>query len=734
MASGVSTKRKWIFRFAAMLLVPALLLVLLELTLRLFGYGYPTTFFLKSQINGKQVFIENQQFGLRFFRGAAVRSPPATVMSVTKPPNTYRIFIFGESAAMGDPEQAYGFWRYLDVLLHERFPGARFEVVCAAMTGINSHAIVPIARECAKHDGDLWIIYMGNNEMTGPFGPSNASDSRVPRFGFIRASLWLKTTRTGQLLESSLQGFGNSKAKSWQGMATFLERQLRHDDPGRKTAREYFRRNLDEILRTAEKAGVKVVISTAASNVKDCAPFASLHSAALSPEHRQLWDLVYREATALEAAGRFSEAIARYRDAAAIDSDYAELQFRLGTCFLATTNHAEALRCFERARDLDALPFRTDSALNEIIKAAALNQSGRGIAFVDAAKTLGQFCEDGILGRELFYEHVHFNFGGNQILARVMAESVRKLLPSSIAASDRDAWASPARCDQQLGLSGWNRYHSYEAMLQRIVVPPFTNQLTYPSQLQMYATELAHLKSMMTPDALGTARQQYHEVLSARPDDYLVRRKFAEFLSAIGDSNAALEEWKRIRDLLPHHPIAYFRVGKQLAEIGKYDDAEKSLRQALRIRSDFADAWLELGNVLAQRRELQRAMDCYAEAKRLQPGSASVYYYLASLFLAQQKRAEAIQNLREAVRLRPTYWEARYLLGLELARAGDDNAALAEFSEVVRLRPDHATAHLNLGVALQKKGRTAEALARFRETLRLDPSNAMAQQFISQLQ
>ena len=47
------------------------------------------------------------------------------------------------------------------------------------MTAINSHAILPIARECARRDGDLWIIYMGNNEMVGPFGAGTVFGSRV---------------------------------------------------------------------------------------------------------------------------------------------------------------------------------------------------------------------------------------------------------------------------------------------------------------------------------------------------------------------------------------------------------------------------------------------------------------------------------------------------------------------------------------------------------------------------
>ena len=123
--------------------------------------------------------MSNDRFGYRFFPPALARTPVPMRMAVKKPANTYRIFVFGESAAMGDPDPSFGAWRYLQVLLHERFPGTDFEVVCVAMTAINSHVILPIARECARRDGDLWIIYMGNNEMVGPFGGGTVFGSRV---------------------------------------------------------------------------------------------------------------------------------------------------------------------------------------------------------------------------------------------------------------------------------------------------------------------------------------------------------------------------------------------------------------------------------------------------------------------------------------------------------------------------------------------------------------------------
>jgi hypothetical protein len=95
-------RRRW-FRLAALLL-PLIIVLLIEGALRLFGYGYPVSFFLKTG----DVYIENQDFTRRYFPPGLARAPQPIVLKAKKPPGVFRIFVFGESAAMGDPEPAFG--------------------------------------------------------------------------------------------------------------------------------------------------------------------------------------------------------------------------------------------------------------------------------------------------------------------------------------------------------------------------------------------------------------------------------------------------------------------------------------------------------------------------------------------------------------------------------------------------------------------------------------------------
>ncbi len=195
-------------------------------------------------------------------------------------------------------------------------------------------------------------------------------------------------------------------------MEMFANNRLGYDDSARLRAYANFKENLEDILRAAHQTDIPVILSTVAVNLKDCAPFASIHATGLDTNTESAWNQIYQEGVDLETKGSFTEALARYQQAAKIDPQFADLQFRIGKCDLALTNYGQALRDFELARDSDALDFRTDTRINSLISDAASCHAKQGVHLLDAAKIFAQNSPGGIPGLELFYEHVHMNFAG----------------------------------------------------------------------------------------------------------------------------------------------------------------------------------------------------------------------------------------------------------------------------------------------------------------------------------
>ncbi|HEY3932088.1 MAG TPA: tetratricopeptide repeat protein [Verrucomicrobiae bacterium] len=770
MKNSIPPVRLWLFRIIAMILVPLIIIGGLELGLRLSGYGYPTSFFLRTKINGQDYYVPNGRFGYRFFSPALARTPVPLRMPVRKPANAYRIFVFGESAAMGDPNSSYGAWRYLQVLLRERFPGTDFEVICTAMTAIDSHTILPIARECARRDGDLWIIYMGNNEMVGPFGAGTVFGPRAPGVDLVRADLAIKSTKIGQLGDSLMRRWGarGSTPKTWSGLNMFKNNQLRYDDPSRLRAYKNFKENLADILRAGHSAGVPIILSTVGSNLKDCAPFASLHAATLSETQKTEWDEFFQEGIALESAGNYQEALKQFAQASAIDPQYAELPFRMGSCDLARTNDAKALSEFELAQDDDTLAFRADIRINQIIKDAADEQAGKGVYFLDVAQMLAQNSPDKIPGNELFYEHVHLNFDGNYLLGRAFAEQTAKLLPKSILEQDKGEWASAEFCNCRLAVSSWDRFQVWQDILSRISGPPYTGQLTHAASVGLCDKKIGELKSQMDSEAPEQTRQLYKQALVVAPTDNLLHWNFARFLAVRGDLAQATEEAKRVCELLPQMPDPYYDIGNLLVPQGKIGEAAEYFSRALAIRGNFVNALNGLGQILQNQQKTTEAIAYFKHALRVDPDSvdtcinlgfleqyrgnmkqATVYYQHAAdlqpqgpadyfnqavTFAELGLRSQAIKSFETIIQLKPAFWQARYLLGVELAAQGKTKESQAQFWEVIRYRPDFERAHLSCGVALAKQGKLQAALKEFQITLQLNPTNKFAQHNLETIQ
>lgn len=726
---AATPRRQWLFRLAALVAMPALMLAALEAVLRLAGCGYPTSLFEKARLAGKECLLNNEKFSLRFFPPELARWPNPLMMEPVKPAGACRIFIFGESAAQGDPEPAFGAGRYLEVLLRERYPGVKFEVVNVAFTAINSHVIVPIARECAGYQGDLWIIYMGNNEMIGPFGAATVFGAKAPPWPVVRLGLALQTTRAGQLLMELSRKFKGHAAGpgTWGGLQMFMGNQLPPTDPRKQAVYKNFQRNLQDILRAGRKANAAILLNTVAVNLKDCPPFASMHSSGLSPEDREKCDRLCADGRAAAANGDWKLAEASFDAAARKDPDMAETQFREGECHWRLNQGDDAYRCFQKARDCDALPFRADSRINDIIRQAGQELGGPDLFVCDAAALLPETGQ--IAGQETFYEHVHFNFNGNYRLARLWAAQAEPLLPGDVKTKAKGGWASQALCEARLGLTDWNRSAVLKDVRQRMERPPLNSQFNNPRRLSDLTAWIERLARQQDA-AAANARALYADAIARSPQDYLLHENYGQFLELTGDLKQAALEWKQAGELMPRNPFAFLTEGQLLEKLGETSSAREAFRQALNLHPRYAEAWFELGRLDAVEGKLADALKHYQQSAALQPNDPQTYLYVGKALSLLKRTDDSVRNFRRALALDGSNWEAHYALGGELGMHGRIAEAKAEFQQVVRLQPQYAMGHLNLGVALLKLNDPAGAREQFTETLRLDPNNKSARSYL----
>lgn len=758
-SGGLKGWELWRVRLLVVFGTPIIFLFLFELALRLVGFGYPTTFLLPVSREGREFFMQNNQFGWRFLGPQMARLPNPLFIPQTKAPDTVRIFVFGESAAFGDPQPEFGLPRMLQAMLSLRYPGVHFEVVNAAMTAINSNVILPIARDCTRADGDIWVIYMGNNEVIGPFGAGTVFGSQTPPLPLIRANIALKATRTGQLLDSVRQWIQKPlpDKSDWGGMEMFLNQQVRADDPRMKTVYHHFQQNLANIIRAGQHNGAGIVVSTVAVNLRDCAPFASEHRPDLSESDKTKWNQLYQLGVDAQLAGHCDESAAQFRAASQIDDTVAELHFRQAQCELAFGNIPKAQRQFNIARDLDTLRFRCDSKLEDLIRQSASGNESEHILLADSEHRLAEQSPNGLPGEDMFYDHVHLNFRGNYQLARNIASQVEKLLPEQTKQpiADDQPWPSLEDCARRLAWSDWNQQAALSSMFARLNDPPFTGQLTHGAQVKHLKILVGELAAKPRTTVVNEAQTICGRAAAAVPDDPVLQIQLASLKQSSGDLAGATVAAKRAVELLPCSLEGWSSLGRLFAQQQQFDDAIQAFHRefeldtqdvfalqnlaqsliklgrreeaigeyhrALAIKSRFGPAWLGLGQVLEETGRKSEAEDCYHKALVNRLYRAPDLVTLARFCQSRGWREAATTNYNDAIKLDPSDARLFFEAGQNCAALGRHTEAAQCYASAVQLSRDWPEAHFLYGLELGHAGESAGASDQFRETVRLKP-------------
>lgn len=711
---------------AAVVAAGILPFIALEFGLRAFHYGYPTGFFVP--IEGKHASASNEKFGWRFFPPSIARIPVVSYVPDEKGPETYRIFVLGDSAAMGTPDPAFGFGRMLRVLLENRYPTVRFEVINAAMTAINSHVLIPIAAESARLRPDLFIVLVGNNEVVGPYGPGTVFGAYSPARSLIRSAIWFRSTRTAQLMESQISRFRTSeKPREWEGMAMFLGHMVAYDDPRLKTVYENFQANLAEVCRIARRAGARVVLCTVPVNLKDNPPFASVHRSDLSGEDRSRWQRLYDEAVRKATAGEYAMAVDRFLEAARLDWNFADLHFRLARCLLALQRPEEANKPFIRALNLDALRFRADARINDSIRTVGA-AAGPGVELADVERAFAGVSgvEARSPGEELFYEHVHLNFKGNHLLANMLLARVEAALPERLRRRKGDRpEPSESQVAESLAFTDWDRDRCAMEIIGMRLQPPFTVQSDFGDRKPLLEARLSALKQKWAaPGTFAIMRQDqatYTAALRRDPEDLEIRELLAELLSKSGDFAGAIDQYRALIDRVPAVARWHAELAHELAELGRLPEARGEAEAALRLDPQIAASHFTVGFVLEHTGETAEGIAEYETVLRMKPDYPEAHLRLAVILSRQGRYREAVDHYADFLKLAPGSPEAENNMGFLLGKTGDVRGAVAHYREALRFKPDFAEACNNLGAALERLGEMAEAISYYRQALLLRP-------------
>ncbi|HET7231109.1 MAG TPA: hypothetical protein VFJ16_13945, partial [Longimicrobium sp.] len=404
---------------AITLLFPFLLLGLIELGLRIVGFGDSYPLFVDAPAEG--YLLPNADVAKRYFRkGTIAPVPQMDFFRKEKQPGTFRVFFQGESSAAGFPYRHGGApSRMLQQRLQATFPDREIEVVNTALTGISSYTLLDQAGEIIAQHPDAVMIYTGHNEYYGVYGVASTQMAGRSR-GVVRAYLALNRLRLTQLVARLIPRGRSTRVGARTAMELLAgDRKIPLGSPLYQAGLEQFRANLADLLAKYQRAGIPVLIGTVASNERDQPPFVTGFAPGADTA---AWRRAYRAGVDAMRRGDLAVAEAALRAAVRADSTAADGLYALAKVLDAKGDAAAARALYVAAKDHDQLRFRAPAAINAIIRQEAARH---GATVVETEQALERASPGGVIGESLMLEHLHPNVQGFFIISSAFYEAMR---------------------------------------------------------------------------------------------------------------------------------------------------------------------------------------------------------------------------------------------------------------------------------------------------------------------
>lgn len=559
-----------------------------------------------------------------------------------KPAGAYRIFCLGGSTTYGHPyDDDLSFAAWLRELLPRALPETKWEVINAGGISYASYRVAALMEELARYQPDLFIVYSGHNEF---LEERTYGDLRAASAARLRLTAVLARTRTYALIDRAIHptihGAPPPNRQLSQQLASEVDAVLDHtagpssytrDDEKRAQILQHYEFNLRRMIDIARSAGARILFVTPASNLRDCSPFKSQHRAGFSP------DLVQRFSDHTER-GREREqddpagAIEEYQAALRIDDRFAEVHYRLGRQLLALDRRAEAAASFRRALDEDVCPLRAVSEIPEIVRRVGREMEAPVVDAVrllenNALRTLGHNNP----GRESFVDHVHLTI---EATGQVAAAIVREMAAAELI-DPQAAWD-----DARLAEAAARIESRRDADTEALALRNLAKVLNWAGKHEEAG-----------PLAL--------QALEQRPDDPELLTLGAAYLRSTGDTDQAIDYYRRALRRAPKYVEARRLLGAALVESQQLPEALEQFRELTRLTPSDAHGWRMCGAVLAELGRHAEALTFYHQALQLTPDDPHLHYHLGVSLARLHRSTEAAEHFRRTLQLNPHDKDAR---------------------------------------------------------------------------
>lgn len=243
----------------------------------------------------------------------------------------------------------------------------------------------------------------------------------------------------------------------------------------------------------------------------------------------------------------------------------------------------------------------------------------------------------------------------------------------------------------------------------------------FPSYVDAHAGFLECLRGLGDASA---ARELYATLAASNPSSLEVRL----FRAASMPPQEAIPVLAALAQEVPTSERIHLELGRSQLEGGAVRDAEKSLRLAIKLKSDFVSARILLGDISLRDGKAATARKEYEAALEFDPSSAATQIRLAYCLHKQDKTDRAVESLTRLLSEGnfPRYAAGYWMLAVIQAEAGQGKKALDALDKLLALAPKHLHALIAKGQLLLQENQPLEAVKVFTAATEAKPDSALA--------
>jgi len=147
------------------------------------------------------------------------------------------------------------------------------------------------------------------------------------------------------------------------------------------------------------------------------------------------------------------------------------------------------------------------------------------------------------------------------------------------------------------------------------------------------------------------AEQNAQKAAAMDPKLPLVHYLLGEFYLYKSNVQKAIEEFELEQHLNPAYAGTYDRLGDSYSRVGRYDDAQRALQQAILLDATATGPYILMGKVLIKKKDFVSATNYLQKALRMDPSNYMPHHLMGEAYRGLGRTVDAERELKKAEEL-----------------------------------------------------------------------------------